>query len=332
MFSTPLYVTIAIVVAVVQARPFYGLKKSSTWSEAVWSPRSHEIVSRLPEAFDWRNVNGTDFTSLNRDQHQPNNYCGGCWSFATTSALSDRFNIARKNAWPRVTLSPQILITCGPSYERGCSDGGDPNPAHKYIYENGLVDETCHNYEAIDGTCTDFFYCQNCLPTPGNGTCYAMEKGQFPVYKIKEYGRILPRGNTSDPDVVADMVVRMKAEIANRGPIVCQMVCTDDNYVDDYTPYFPNKKGQKPYKPFILDHPTYHCPQEDWDSCVDHNVVVSGWGVENNAPYWIVRNSWGTWWGEHGWFRIAMGKNMLGIESACDWAAPSIKDSDAAFL
>ena len=90
--------------------------------------------------------------------------------------------------------------------------------------------------------------------------------------------------------------------------------------------YFPNKKGQKPYKPFVLDHPTYHCPEEDWDNCVDHNVVVSGWGVENDAPYWIVRNSWGTWWGEHGWFRISMGKNMLGIESACDWAVPKIEN------
>ena len=89
MFSRLFTVTVAIVVAVVQARPFYGLKKSSMWSEVVSSPRSHEIVSSFPEAFDWRNVNGTDFTSLNRDQHQPNNYCGGCWSFATTSALSD---------------------------------------------------------------------------------------------------------------------------------------------------------------------------------------------------------------------------------------------------
>ena len=76
----------------------------------------------------------------------------------------------------------------------------------------------------------------------------------------------------------------------------------------------------------MLDHPTYHCPEEDWDNCVDHNVVVSGWGVENDAPYWIVRNSWGTWWGEHGWFRISMGRNMLGIESACDWAVPKIEN------
>lgn len=70
-------------------------------------------------AWDWRNVNGIDFTAPNRDQHQPNEYCGGCWAFATTSHLSDRLNIARGNTFPRLEISPQVLITCGPSYEAG---------------------------------------------------------------------------------------------------------------------------------------------------------------------------------------------------------------------
>ena len=30
--------------------------------------------------------------------------------------------------------------------------------------------------------------------------------------------------------------------------------------------------------------------------------------------YWIGRNSWGTWWGEGGWFRIKMGGDNLNIE------------------
>ena len=35
--------------------------------------------------------------------------------------------------------------------------------------------------------------------------------------------------------------------------------------------------------------------------------------------YWVVRNSWGEWWGEGGWFRIERGTNALGIESHCDF-------------
>lgn len=88
--------------------------------------------SKLPAAWDWRNVSGTDYTSASRDQHQPNGYCGGCWAFSTTSHLNDRINIARKGRWPKAMVSPQVLLTCGPSYERGCSDGGDPSAALKW--------------------------------------------------------------------------------------------------------------------------------------------------------------------------------------------------------
>ncbi|KAJ8931010.1 hypothetical protein NQ314_016131 [Rhamnusium bicolor] len=45
------------------------------------------------------------------------------------------------------------------------------------------------------------------------------------------------------------------------------------------------------------------------------NVKIIGWGVDNGTPYWLIANSWGTGWGEKGYFRILRGSNNSQIES-----------------
>ncbi|KAE9548792.1 hypothetical protein FO519_007993 [Halicephalobus sp. NKZ332] len=60
----------------------------------------------------------------------------------------------------------------------------------------------------------------------------------------------------------------------------------------------------------ILDDPT-DCP----DSTVDHAVAIVGYGTANGIDYWIVRNSWGTGWGEAGYVRVKRGINYCNIET-----------------
>jgi C1A family cysteine protease len=50
---------------------------------------------------------------------------------------------------------------------------------------------------------------------------------------------------------------------------------------------------------------------------LDHATNVVGWGSSSGTEYWIMRNSWGTSWGEKGYMRLEIksGAGVCGIQS-----------------
>jgi cathepsin X len=95
----------------------------------------------------------------------------------------------------------------------------------------------------------------------------------------------------------------MKAELTTNGPISCGIEATPD--FDKYTGGIYSE-----VKEYVS---------------INHEISVVGFGVDSSTgqEYWIGRNSWGTYWGEGGFFRLVAGKNGLGIETECSAAIPS---------
>ena len=64
---------------------------------------------------------------------------------------------------------------------------------------------------------------------------------------------------------------------------------------------------------------------------INHEISVVGYGVtEEGTEYWIGRNSWGTYWGDYGFFYMQMYTDNLGIEQDCTAGIPSFRPNLAA--
>lgn len=53
----------------------------------------------------------------------------------------------------------------------------------------------------------------------------------------------------------------------------------------------------------------FHCEKK-----LNHAVLVVGYDMEGEVPYYLIQNSWGNDWGENGYLKIRMGKELCGID------------------
>jgi len=63
----------------------------------------------------------------------------------------------------------------------------------------------------------------------------------------------------------------------------------------------------------------YHSGVYDDTSCkhgqLNHAILVVGYDKSGSEPYWIVKNSWGGSWGDHGYINMKMGVNTCGMKA-----------------
>ena len=278
--------------------------------EQATSPRPHEYVQKhkMPKNFVWSDVKGHNYLTKNLNQHVPQ-YCGSCWAHGAMSALADRIKIANgpDHKGPDVDLAIQFILNCGTEVAGSCH-GGSATGAYQFVKEAGFVPyDTCLQYEACSAessegscaavtpsgegasdryACNPINTCRTCSTfSDMGGFCSALDV--FPNATVGEYGEV--RGEDA-----------IMAEVFARGPVAAGV---DATILDEY-------QGG-----IITDTPEYE---------INHIVSIVGWGeTEDGLKYWVVRNSWGHYWGEMGFFRIVRGVKAIGIEDECSWATPA---------
>lgn len=267
-------------------------------------PHSYIEAADLPLRWDWRNIDGKSYVTHSLNQHIPQ-YCGSCWAHGAMSALADRIKIARDATGDDINLSIQYILNCGKSKGGSCW-GGSHSGAYEFVKEIGHVPyDTCQTYMAcssdstegfcsyVDTTCSKPNQCRTCSTFASmGGSCSEID--YFPNSTIAEYGTYnLMSWNH---------IHKIKSEIYSRGPVAAGI---------NAEPILDYKGGVVKAQDSPLDY------------MVNHIVSIVGWDVDKDGDeYWIIRNSWGQYWGELGYVRVMIGKNLLGIESEVAWATP----------
>lgn len=240
----------------------------------------------LPAHFDWRE---TVTLSPPTNQFLPST-CGSCWAHAAVGALTDRVIISRKSSkdfTPVIPLSPQVLLDCKDERLGSCH-GGSALGAYSFIKDNGITDLTCSPYMGVDDNYWGEVPCGQmmCRTCDRFGSCGFVNTTK---QQIAEYGSVM--GESA-----------MKAEIYTRGPIACSVYAHGAS--------FEHYSGG-----VIQDSVKYNE--------TTHVVTITGWGQSGGLDCWYGRNSFGSTWGEGGWFKLQRGVNALDIEKhTCAWAVP----------
>jgi C1A family cysteine protease len=173
-----------------------------------------------------------------------------------------------------VELSPQQLVSCDKT-DNGCN-GGLPSNAFEYVKSaGGLASESDYPYTSGKGVTGT---CTSPLPASAGGTVSDWGYAQSACQGFKAC--------TEDTDAIASALQKY-------GPM---SIAIDASQWSSYT-------GG------VMD--SSSC--ESSPRKMDHAVQLVGYNADADEPYWIVRNSWNTNWGEDGFIRLKMGENTCGI-------------------
>lgn len=252
-------------------------------------------------SFDWRERGLSVGEVLNQGQE-----CNSCWAFATVDAFKSslllqkmRLGLKTDATFAQAQPSVQELLNCV-SEGGGCRGGWFGN-AFDFMLKTGVPLERQPHYTGVKTACA---------------------AQQF--WKALRWDYVSDKPNEiAPPDEIKRALVR-------HGPLVIHLVADDcfafyEKGVYNEKPYQTNFNPDGTLKSIVPF--TALPPEERKEPNPNHTVLLIGWDDDKQA--WLVKNSWGTGWGEGGfaWIKYATG----GIGKFVGWvdADPGLADGGA---
>jgi len=134
-----------------------------------------------------------------------------------------------------------------------------------------------YNYVQLFGQVTEADYPYMSGTTMETEDCMYNLASLEPVVSITGYNNLPPNDQGA-----------IMSHIAHNGPLAISVAASN----------FKNYHGG------VFDGCSY-----DENIQLNHAVQLVGWGSENGVDFWIVRNSWGSTWGEEGYIRLLREEN-----------------------
>jgi C1A family cysteine protease len=233
---------------------------------AGWDIGPYEYTGTIPTSYDWRNVGGVNYISDVRNQNIPPQDFNTCTVHAIMAMVEAKAVINGVVSRANADFSEQVLMSC-------CNLGPYQQCAGHDWGDPSLIMQWLISYGVPLESCAPYVG-WDMAEGYGCFAPYVCSTYNSKGYKVSSYSQVTPV-----------TVANLKSAIYNYGPIYTAF----DLYED--------------FIPFFASNPTGIYSHQSGAKTGGHAVLVIGYN--DSGSYFICKNSWGTGFGDNGYFKIS---------------------------